>query len=514
MNSTVQPPGLFRVGDDPEQEAAYGRRLFGVAVGLVLFGAVIRIARYLWAPTLWNDEAALARNLLERNFFELALPLDYGQCAPIGFLWSVKSLMLLLGNNDYAVRLLPLAAGIGALVLWWCFAQRVWGSRVALIGLIWLAVGRDAIRYSVELKPYSLDLLLCLAVLWVSWSGHINGWNRARLVGFGLLATVGVWFSFPLAFVLAGVGGLLVLVEIVGRRLQTAFFLALANALAALSFVVHFKLLGSNTRAPNFQSFWDAHFMPWPPTTLADWMWIPTTLVDVFSEPMRVGYPLLGVVLALLGLVALVRRNPGLAIALMLPVCVHVAVSALRLYPFQGRMILYTLPIWLSFVALGIVVVGQSTRRLGPAVAVGMLLILAAEFYPRFTLEAVLAPPFKEELQPCMEFMRDHSQPDDQVILAFNSAYAYHWYAARYAVGHLTKQEDLQLQPRELSGRCWLVCSHGYDTTFAREIAAFVDHARDQGFKVTWYDPTGTAAAILLEPPGSDRVASSPTTTR
>ena len=60
-------------------------------------GVALRIVAYLRRSTLWVDEAALARNVVERSLHDLlTVPLDYGQAAPKGFLlleWLVTRLL-------------------------------------------------------------------------------------------------------------------------------------------------------------------------------------------------------------------------------------------------------------------------------------------------------------------------------------------------------------------------------------------------------------------------------------
>src|SRR6266566_3686397 len=93
--------------------------LYAVARALIAFGFLLRIARYLANRSLWLDEVLLARNILDRSFFGLLAPLDLNQGAPVGFLMLQKLAVSALGGSEYALRFVPLLAGIISLPLFW-----------------------------------------------------------------------------------------------------------------------------------------------------------------------------------------------------------------------------------------------------------------------------------------------------------------------------------------------------------------------------------------------------------
>ncbi|HEX6657590.1 MAG TPA: hypothetical protein VF065_05885, partial [Ilumatobacter sp.] len=84
---------------------------------VVAVGVVLRIARFLDNRSLWLDEAFLAINLTEKSFSELFGRLEFLQSAPVGFLLAQKSVITLLGDSEYSMRLIPLLASIASLIL-------------------------------------------------------------------------------------------------------------------------------------------------------------------------------------------------------------------------------------------------------------------------------------------------------------------------------------------------------------------------------------------------------------
>ncbi|HAE59165.1 MAG TPA: hypothetical protein DCG54_06560, partial [Anaerolineae bacterium] len=86
---------------------------------LIGMGLVLRLRQYLSGRSLWLDEAMLALNIVERDFWGLLKPLDYDQGAPLGFLLLEKLTISLLGNGELTLRLPSVIAGCLALVFFY-----------------------------------------------------------------------------------------------------------------------------------------------------------------------------------------------------------------------------------------------------------------------------------------------------------------------------------------------------------------------------------------------------------
>ena len=98
-------------------------------------------------------------------------PLDYQQVCPLLFLWAEKAISLVLGFNEWSLRLCPTIASIAALFLFRHVAGRLLKGVALVIAVAILAVGYTPIRHGGEIKPYATDFLLALALfaLAVEW---------------------------------------------------------------------------------------------------------------------------------------------------------------------------------------------------------------------------------------------------------------------------------------------------------------------------------------------------------
>ena len=170
---------------------------------LVWLGAILRVWVYLQGRSYWLDEGSLEANLSDVAILDFSKPLGGDQLAPFGFLILERVLVAVFGSSVYVTRLIPLACGVGAIELFRRLAKRLLSRSGAIVAMILFALSSDLIYYSNELKPYSWDLAIGLAVTLVG-ARELRGDFGRR--GIGLLALVAItspWLSFPSAFVVA-----------------------------------------------------------------------------------------------------------------------------------------------------------------------------------------------------------------------------------------------------------------------------------------------------------------------
>ncbi len=140
-------------------------RLWTWVTFVLAAGLAWRIVRYAVVFPMWGDEAFVAVNFFFRGFGGMLETLDHQMVAPLGFLWTNLALSELLGRAEWALRLLPWAAGIAAFLLFWRLACRVLGRHAALVALALFAASYYPVRHAAEVKHYSLDLLISIAII-------------------------------------------------------------------------------------------------------------------------------------------------------------------------------------------------------------------------------------------------------------------------------------------------------------------------------------------------------------
>jgi hypothetical protein len=325
---------------------------------VVAAGALVRITQYLAAPSLWLDELATARNVLDRGVSELLFsPLDYFQVAPAGFLALEKLTASLLGDSELALRLVPVSAGIAALVAARSLAARVLSGSAAFAALTFLAFSPPVVWLSCVVKHISFDLLGSSAVAALALSYLERPSDRKRWVLLAVSGAAAAFVSTASVLVIGGVGlaVALALLRASARPSRRGVF-ALGvvwgvAASAALALALH--NLSPETSRHQLAS-WQAGFPTIPPLAASDWLWPWERLRSCFEAlAVAPGAATALAALALLGAGRLVLHQRAAASVLLGPIALALAAAAFHLYPIAERLSLYLTPSLLVLTAAG-----------------------------------------------------------------------------------------------------------------------------------------------------------------
>ena len=184
-----------------EREPAEPRWVARWTWTFLLLGVAARLIRYALRFPLWEDEAFLSANLVNRGYLDLAGPLDYFQACPLGFLWVQLTAVKLLGFNEYSLRLVPLLCGVASLFLFRHLAGRFLKGTALVLAVAIFSVSYPCIRYAAEAKQYGVELFVSLVLLTLA----VEWWRRPEKTGclwaLAALAPPAVWLCYPTVFV-------------------------------------------------------------------------------------------------------------------------------------------------------------------------------------------------------------------------------------------------------------------------------------------------------------------------
>lgn len=300
---------------------------WAVAVGLAL-----RAFHYLRCPSVWHDEAALIVNVLGLSFRDMLGPLLHAEAAPPLFLMIERVVVLLLGEGEYALRLVPFLASCLALVLFADLVRRTLDPWAALLAAGLFAASDRLLWHACEAKPYAIDVLIAvLAAWWLVWSEAWPLWRRCLPVT--ILAPVALWVSFPACFIL---GGLLLTFAPLTRNASWSNHVAFALLAVVIGVAFAALALGpaEAQRNPDMEACWDGHFPNWSrPWTVPLW-----AVAGTFEVARYCLLPLGQVMLifAVVGATSLGRSRPDLVVALAAPLGLALIASLLHKYPYGG----------------------------------------------------------------------------------------------------------------------------------------------------------------------------------
>ncbi len=355
---------------------------------LCWLGVLLRVVAYLWNRPYWMDEGSLLSNFIGVRILDFSTCLSGDQLAPFGFVIVERVIVTLLGTSGYATRLVPLICGIASLWLFKRLAFRLLAPGPAMVALVLFALSDDMVYYSSELKPYSCDLLIGLAITLLSlqWlDGALRGRALAALV---VLMVAAPWFSFSSSFVIAGCGTALLINRLSKRAWAEVGWLLAIAAGWTLNFTLAYRASHALLHpATSMYVFWNFAFLPLPPSGWADVVKVAGVLLEIFVNPLNLLAPVLPawwvalpIVLLLIGAGSMAARDGAAWLVLTLPILLAVAAAGLRKYPLHGRLMIELVPPFYLMIAEGTRVVRARLGR--PAYVLVLVLLLA---YPSLT---------------------------------------------------------------------------------------------------------------------------------
>lgn len=464
-----------------------------LALALMVLGVALRAWQFIGRGSLWLDEAAIARNILDRGYRELLEPLDFAQIAPKAFLLTEKLAVELFGPTEPALRLFPFVTSLAALPLFYRLARRVLPERGAMLALGLFAVLSRPIHYGAEAKQYGSDIFFAIVLLLLALPVLRGKPGAGHALRLGAVGAVAVWFSQPAVFILAGVT-LSAAIAVYRRRIRIGWPVAVmlgawvASGVPAIWMTMH-SLRGLDN--DYMRSFWMEGFWP-APTSLAALAWPFVTLYGLFEDPLGMPVAAVGIVLFALGWHVIARGGATELTLLLSPFAFAFLASVLHLFPVatttagfnkiaagNGRVLLFLLPALVLVVASGLYYLVWAPTRLARHVGRGLaVLVFGAPVY----YDIAELPHTPHDLREVIQvIVRDH-QPGDRLYVYYGARQAYEFYRPGFPFADEKVTLGNCMRPHwreylreidELRGRSrmWLLIAHPSTIRGVREAA-------------------------------------------
>jgi hypothetical protein len=333
-------------------------------------GVLLRLIVYLSNRSMWLDELSLAGNIVGKPVLDFSESLANDQLAPFGFLIIQRALVRILGDSNFAMRLVPFIAGILALYLFSLLAPRVLPRRAALVALVLCAFSDDLIYYSSEMKPYSVDLAVGLAISLIALDALGRPAAARPASWLAASAAMAPWWSFSSAFVVAGCGAALILDSLgSGRYRRASIWATLGLGWLAIFYVSYLSSRALLSPYTTMYRFWDFAFLPNHSTVgvnhaleivRTDVLKAAGILLEIFVNPLNLVAPFgpkVGVVFPLVllqvGELSMARRSWATYLLLVLPIAMALVAAGYKKYPFHGRLMLELVPALYLLIAEG-----------------------------------------------------------------------------------------------------------------------------------------------------------------
>lgn len=408
-----------------------------LTVCLILLGVLVRTVQYLSNRSLWGDEVDLALNIIERSYRELAQVLDHNQAAPLGFLWLEKLITQIWGISEYALRFVPLIAGILSLGIFYQLVRRYCSALAVPIAIALFACGKYTLYFTTELKPYSSDLAIAIILFWLLVKAQHKIFNLREMIGYGCLGSLAIWFSYPTIFMLGGLEGWNLLTA--NRRSYGQIIInRLGIYLAWLaSFGLFYWLTIANTLTnEDLNSSWASRY----PDSVLDILWLFDALGRFFYHPLgfRGITDGIGIFAFIVGCIVWYRSRRTIFLALISPFVVTIIAAYLHKYPFRDRLILFLAPWGIMIIAEGIaclltqlskINVSNSAKFAWLFSLLGMICLSGLTLNSVYRASNLLInPEKKQEVRPVLEYVAERSKLGEKVYVyePGNRAFAYY----------------------------------------------------------------------------------------
>jgi hypothetical protein len=400
------------------------RAQFVIAVLLLACatGVVLRLAVFLQRRSLWMDESMLALNIALYPLSELSRPPVFEQVAPPLFLWIERLSVVVLGVSELSLRFLPLIAGCLLAPAVWFAGRRLIGPRGALVAAWAAALGPELIHFSAELKPYAVDATVTAVLIGLAAELIHRDYSRRAwwilLVG----GSAALLLSTASVFGIGAIGLALLAHTLLVRRTidwrRVGRVAALGGAWLAVFIVVFAVAYRSAELRTYMARFWRASYLTTQPDGLIGALqYIKTGLLF----PFLLSYQRLSVwiFIGAIPLAALVlwRRGAWRAVLLVSPLVLVLVASALRIYPFRGRLVLFLAPVLcLSLGTAAAWLTGRVHRsvRLYATLAVGAFILLRTALQGMWYSHK--SAPY-EEPRVAIANLLERAKPDEAVYL-------------------------------------------------------------------------------------------------
>ncbi len=338
--------------------------LFSVELFILFSGIFLRFYFQFIEWSINGDEINLASNIIDNTFPELLGPLDHQQSAPPLFLW-IEKLSLLSGNPRIDLKILPFLSSVISLLLFNRLSKRNLSSIYCLIPLSIFAFSPFIIHNSLTIKQYTFDLLFSL----IAVNYFMKTKNKFRELLFFtvwcLISNIGLFFCA--AFILYNSYIFL------SRKISILELLknCLPYLVAPLPYLLYFLWFNSQEGAPELKSYmihyWAESFMPLS-AELFRWAALQINAIRLFIFSSYYGIGIAMLLIFVIGIFAefdeikKVPNSKNVILLFLLVLLVHLSLSAMRLYPFSDRLILYLSPFFILGFGKGIAFI--STRLL------------------------------------------------------------------------------------------------------------------------------------------------------
>lgn len=332
-----------------------------IIVSIILLGAYLRVLGY-HNPSFWLDEAWRANMVSAPNWFE---ELVGNKRAPNSFGYiSINVFLSGLHNSEPVLRLSSLVPSILSILLVFLIAKHLFKAKLIIVlATFSIAINPDLINFAKDLKPFSLELLCHLTVIYffILYCKHEK--DKYLIITFfvcfcSALVAANTAFLFPAIFLLLFYK---YFKEGNKKLLIVTSFVAL---LLLCTLISQYVFIWSHSRHDLLVRYWKDDFYSMRPYTINHLKWLlvqfmasirhflnNNTFFDILF--LNATYKIVLPILYCIGIVVLIMKKQADWLTLFLfPILILLIFNLLNIWPFGSIYVNLFMVIYLSMVMM------------------------------------------------------------------------------------------------------------------------------------------------------------------
>jgi len=434
----------------------------------ILIGLYFVMYQSFYNMNIWNDESALAVNIINRTFNELLQPLWHSQVAPIAYLYMEKFLTIISGKDEHTLRFFALFSYIISIPMTYLVAHKLTNNKtLSLFAATLFSINITFVWYANQVKQYSSDVLFTLIIIYLTLTLSFEK-VRSVLI-YGVVGAIAIWFSNPSIIILATSGLYLLIVEVYKKRNYKILY---SFILLTVSFIVYYMLfIYNHPAAPFMKEYWKHFFFPiW-----SSWddmaQFLNANLDGVLYSVVRIkNYIIIIWILFLFFIIyTLARKNYKVVYFIFMPLVLHLILSGYQLYPFNTRLVLYILSLLVIFYAYSLYSLYEFLSKI---IKIPILLLLIPTIIMLIDLKNHI-PINIIDIRTPMVKIKDSIKPTDDLYVYSMSNLVYRYYNDsglipinhKAIVGSVYRGHNYRYNKELLSiqGKAWLLFGHVFN---------------------------------------------------
>lgn len=383
---------------------------------IILTGLFLRIYFYSIERPLWNDEAALALNIIERKSLGLLLPLNFNQVAPFMFLLISKLIGASFNYSELALRFFPLLCSIGAIPLFFYVSTKFFNNKLQIITAnVMFNLSFNICYFAQELKQYSSDLLFTLIIL-ASYFLITEKTSKKALLAISLLYAIFIMFSYPAIFPILTVF-IIYFFKYFKSDKTKILFLTLPFIGTIIPFL-GYSLLKFNS---NFlQNYWTEGFLN---ANLSNFFYIIFSNFSFTFKPFEIA-----ITFFILGIIVCLKNcKQTNNLLLVTPLFLTLLASYFHFYPYFGRTGLFLSPILILITITGFDIFNSNQKLKNTLIS--LFLIFTTLFCGIYSAKQIIFKNFNyEDIKKPLNLAIEQASSKDIIYISQGSAITFEYY--------------------------------------------------------------------------------------